>query len=230
MIFGLWWGHQAIRFIEDINREAGKNNVQIFAIPGNHENYEWWNAIVDHAPAKSHGWAYVASNVLLSPRVHDFNWGGKQFVVAGGAVSVDRDSREEYRRETGKRTWSPDEQLTTAEVDGLLTTPFARDDVVVDYLLTHDCSNRTPFGHRLKPDIDSMLHRQRIDRVLAGIKPNMHFHGHMHEKYDWDNPVYPDYDADTHWVETYGLECNRAVNSWGVLDLDTDEFTWGEEY
>jgi predicted phosphodiesterase len=228
--FGLWWGHDAIKYIEEINDSAKANNIQIFAIPGNHENYKWWNSIVENAPAHAHGWAYAASNVLLSPRVHDFYWGGRQFVVAGGAVSIDRQWREEYRRKKGKRIWSPDEQLTDEEVDKLLSLRFANDYMQVDYLLTHDCSDRTPWGGRLKPDIESLMHRKKIDKVLAGIKPNMHFHGHMHEKYDWMNPVYPDYGPDTHWVQTYGLECNNDLESWGILDLDSNEFTWASEF
>ena len=221
--FGLWWGLEGIEFIEEINAYAKANHVQLFALPGNHENYEWWNAIVEHAPAKAHGWAYAASHVLLSPRVHDFVWGGKQFVVAGGAVSIDKDYREQYRLAKGKRIWSPDEQLTDAEVDALLATRFGNG-ANVDYLLTHDCSDRTPFHSRLKPDIDSKIHRQRIDRVIDGIKPTAHFHGHMHTKYEWDNRVHAD--GESQWVTTFGLECNDDPWSAMVLDLKTGAVAW----
>lgn len=224
--FGYWWRYEGVRFLDDVNDVARANNVQIFAIPGNHECYDQWNAVVEGAQkahATSQGWAYARSNVLLSPRVHDFVWGSRQFVVAGGAVSIDKEWREEYRRKKGKRIWSPDEQLTDAEVDGLLATRFGNG-APVDYLLTHDCSNRTPFQNRLKPDIDSQIHRQRIDRVIDGIKPNMHFHGHMHEKYEWGNLVHAD--GDPHWVDTYGLECNDDQWSWLVLDLKENKVEW----
>src|SRR6478735_4062719 len=117
--FGLWWGYEALHYIDSINEYADRNNIQIFAIPGNHENYDWWNAAVQHAPAKSHGWAYLRTNVLLSPRVHEFRWGDRQFVVAGGAVSIDRDARLQYERVKGRRCFSPDEQLTDKEVESL---------------------------------------------------------------------------------------------------------------
>lgn len=223
--FGLWWGHEAIQFIETINDYAKANNVQIFALPGNHENYKWWNSVVENSPAKSKGWAYVATNVLLSPRVHDFVWGGRQFVVAGGAVSIDKAYRLEYQRHKGKQIWSPDEQLTDAEVDKLSQLRFAQDQPV-DYLLTHDCSNRTPWKNRLKPDIDSQVHRQRIDRVLQMMKPGMHFHGHMHEKYDWMNCV-GEQGGELVYTQTFGLECNSDLWSWGILDLTANEFKWG---
>lgn len=233
--FGLWWGFQGIEFINKINAYAAENNVQIFAIPGNHENYEWWNSIVKHSPATSKGWAYADTHVLLSPRVHDFTWGNKQFVVAGGAVSIDKEYREEYRRSTGKRIWSPDEQLTDEEISALFATRHANGSPV-DYLLTHDCSDHTPWKEMLKPDHDSVLHRRKIDEILKRIKPRFHFHGHMHTKYDWVNEYvygYSAFNADP-WegpsTQTYGLECNQDSNSWGILDLDTDEFKWADEF
>lgn len=221
--FGLWWGHDAIKYIDEINDYAKANNVQIFAIPGNHENYKWWNSVIEGAPATSKGWAYLRTHVLLSPRVHDFVWGKKQFLVAGGAVSIDKDYRLQYYRDTGKQIWSKDEQLTDAEVDSILATRFAAGSPV-DYLLTHDCSNMTPWKDRLKPDFDSQIHRQRIDKVLRAVKPNNHFHGHMHERYEWENRV----DGDK-YTSTFGLECNTDPDSWGLLDLETDEFTFASD-
>lgn len=174
--------------------------------------------------ATAHGWAYARTHLLLSPKVHDFRWGNKQFVVAGGAVSIDKEYRLEYERAKGKKVWSKNEQLTDAQVNQIKSLRFAHGKPV-DYLLTHDCSNRTPWENRLKPDIDSQIHRQRIDEVLGAVKPRFHFHGHMHERYDWQNRVGGD-----DWTQTYGLECNSDLWSWGVLDLKTDVFEWGHLY
>jgi len=223
--FGLWWGHDGVAFIDVIQDYLKKYNRQLFAIPGNHENYDWWNSAVDAAQksnATASGWCYLRTHVLLAPRTHVFKWWDKQFVVAGGAVSIDKDYRLEYERKTGKRAWSPNEQLTDAEVDDLLGKAAGKE---VDYLLTHDCSNLTPWKHRLKPDFESQMHRQRIDRVLRGIQPKVHFHGHMHERYDWQNLTGNDY-----WTQTYGLECNSDLDSWGILDVDTGEFKWATDY
>lgn len=221
--FGLWWGHEAIVYIDAINEYAKANNVQVFALPGNHENYKWWNSVIESAPATSHGWAYLRSHVLLSPRVQHFRWAGKNFVVAGGAVSIDKSYRLVYERETGKRCFSPDEQLTDSEVE---VTRKIGNNLKIDYLFTHDCSNRTPFYARLKPDIDSEFHRKKIDRVLMNTNPRFHFHGHMHTKYDWMNFV-GEKNGEAVYVQTYGLEEDIALFSWGVLDLSNDEFTWG---
>lgn len=233
--FGLWWGHEGVLFLDEINDYAKKNNVQIFAVPGNHECHELWDHMVkgaQEAGATSKGWAYVRSHVLLSPRVHEFRWGGKQFVVAGGAVSIDKAYRLEYYRHKGKKIWSPNEQLTDEEVETIRmwTRKGAMQGGIdkVDYLLTHDCSNKTPFYGRLKPDHDSEIHRQRIDSVLKITNPGMHFHGHMHTAYDWMNFV-GEKNGEAVYVQTYGLECNDDRDSAGVLDLETNEFKFAYE-
>lgn len=220
--FGLWWGHDGIEYLDYVNDAAKKVNRQIFAIPGNHENHEYWDALYKHGP-KSRGWAYVRTNLLIAPKVLDFVWGNKQFMVAGGAVSIDKEDRLEYERVKGKKVWSPNEELTDAHVNEILATRFANG-VKVDYLLTHDCSNATPWKHRLKADLDSQIHRQRIDKVLHAVKPSVHFHGHMHERYDWQNRVGGD-----NWTQTYGLECNRDNFSWGILDVGSGDFQWSSD-
>ena len=98
-----------------------------------------------------------------------------------------------------------------------------------DVLLTHDCPTYAPFKGRLKNDPDSHIHRQKIDRVVESTKAKVHFHGHMHDWYDYENP----------WGgKIYGLECNDDA-MWNVharfpegsggprnhLILDTDRTT-----
>lgn len=222
--FGLWWGFEGVKFLDDINARLKAANRQLFAIPGNHEHHDYWDALYKHGP-KSRGWAYARTHVLLAPKVLDFVWGGKQFVVAGGAVSIDKDYRLQYEHDTGKRIWSANEQLTDDQVEEILSSRFAGPSgVKVDYLLTHDCSDKTPWRSRLRPDFASQIHRQRIDRVLRGIQPANHFHGHMHQRYEWENLT-----GDDHWTATYGLECNRDVDSWGILDLSDDSFVFASD-
>lgn len=229
--FGLWWEYAGVSFIDEINEYARANNITIFALPGNHENMKWWNATLDTMPTGAKGFAYLRTNVLLAPRTHVFKWGGRSMAIAGGAVSTDREWRQGLergvdirydppRKVTPQKVWSEDEQLTDREVKRLLTEAIEP----VDILFTHDCSNNTPFRGRFKPDLDSQIHRQRIDEVLKGLTPRLHFHGHMHTKYEWENRVGGD-----NWTTTYGLECNDDYWSWGVLDLSDGSFSWPDE-
>ena len=245
--FGLW-SHFADgqRFLDTCQRVAEGNKLSIFAVGGNHENWDHWNWYCQNHPT-SHGLAYVRERVLLSPKAHSFKFGGKRFAVAGGAVSVDKEGRligerggvdrwsGRRIRGTGPRTlWWPNETFSEDDFEQYKLNHSSG----VDYLLTHDCSDYTEFEHRLKPDLDSKAHRQMMDRVLAVTRPKLHFHGHMHTKYDWANSwshgFYPgDTEAEGYFeTRTYGLQCNErdqygfTGDNWGVLDTETDEFAW----
>lgn len=212
--FGLWTHFRdGVTFLDDLNEACRQFGIKFYAVGGNHENWDHWEWFIENNPRDKYGFAHVRSHIMLAPRTHFWKWDDKQMAAAGGAVSVDKGWR---ILEQGKnRTlWWDNEELTDEHVEAL---PNQK----VDYLFTHDCSNRTPFKARLKPDADSQIHRQRIDRVLDKLKPNLHFHGHMHEKYDWVNRVGAD-----HWTQTYGLDRDGALWNHGVLDTQTDEFVW----
>lgn len=237
--FGLWThvanGHD---FLDEVQEAARINNLTVYAIGGNHENWDHWNWIVENMPTHK-GFAMVRRRILLAPKVHKWTWANKQFVGAGGAVSIDKQWRLEKERGTnaygestssgsGHRTlWWPDEELTDQDV-----IKFQKMGVKADYLFSHDCSNYTPFRGRLKPDPDSQRHRHRIDDVLRAVKPEIQIHGHMHTKYDWINGLvygtsaFDSSETTGHSTQTYGLECNSDYNSWGILDTETNEFSF----
>jgi Icc-related predicted phosphoesterase len=235
--FGLWT-HKAENheWLDEINEAARINNLSVFAVGGNHENWDHWNWIVENQ--KVNGWGMARRRVLLAPKTFKWKWGKKQFVGAGGAVSIDKQDRiraeqggqhydrtwgrmVDYGSPTGPKTlWWPNEELLDEDVDRIINWKLKD----VDYLITHDCSNYTPWGHRLKPDLDSQIHRQRIDRLLKDVQPKMHFHGHMHEKYDWVN----EYSGGG--ARTIGLAAFRSPYSYGVLDVESGEWFWPKEY
>lgn len=244
--FGLWThmagGHE---FLDEVNAAAEGNGLTVFAVGGNHENWDHWNWFVENMPTHK-GFGMVRRRILLAPKIHHFTMANRRFAIAGGAVSIDKGYRLErergyYDKYVGKRVpgtgsktlfW-PNEELTDKDVM-IIRTTFPKADI----LLTHDCSNYTSFRNRLKPDPDSERHRRRVDEVLRAVEPKVHFHGHMHEKYEWDNyqvhggSVFDDSD-DAVVTRTYGLEANpRAMSHhsvgdwWGVLDTDTLEFAF----
>lgn len=246
--FGLWTHFaDGQEFLDRVQATAESNNLTVFAIGGNHENWDHWNWFVENMPTHK-GFGMVRRRVLLAPKAHHFTLAGKQFVVAGGAVSIDKDSRLEResgqymdatgrirRNGTGPRTlWWPSEELTDQDV-----VKIQKEFPAADILLTHDCSNYTHFQGRLKPDPDSERHRHRIDEVIRAVKPVVHFHGHMHTKYVWDNALSHGDSAfrNEPWVgpvtKTYGLEANPNAmwdrptgDWWGILETDTFEFSF----
>ena len=249
--FGLWTHFaDGQLFLDEVNEAARINNLTVYAVGGNHENWDHWNWMVDNFPTAK-GFAMARRRVLLAPKSHSWKWANRTFVGAGGAVSVDKENRlisekggKHFNRDwgimvdggkgTGEKTlWWPNEQFTDEDLWDIKSMGTA------DYLITHDCSNYTPFGKRLKPDIDSQIHRQRIDKVIASVKPKMHFHGHMHEKYDWVNVqshgFWDESDAAVK-TRTIGLEAFQDFNSWGVLDIadgsdaTLDRWFWPSEF
>lgn len=253
-VVGDWglWTHLADgqEFLDRVQVTASANNLTVFAVGGNHENWDHWNWFVENMPTHK-GFGMVRRRVLLAPKAHEFRLAGKQFVVAGGAVSIDKHYRLEQERGqymdstgrirrsgSGPRTlWWPNEELTDKDVVKIQQT-FPKADI----LLTHDCSNHTQFKGRLKPDADSERHRRRIDDVIRAVEPKAHFHGHMHTKYEWDNTLsYGDSAFRTEpWdgpvTKTYGLEANpNAMHGhatgdwWGILETDTLEFAFRGE-
>lgn len=204
--FGMWPGLGGIQFLDDLNAMAREYNIDVYALIGNHDDHVQWQNWIDLSVKDGSGFTYVRDRVKIAPKVHFWKWGGKKnyrwFGIAGGAISIDRQWRTE-----GVSYWH-DEAFGERHLQSVLSYRGPR----VDYFLTHDCSNLTPWGFGLKADHDSMLNRERIDQALNHLKPRMHFHGHMHHKYDWDN----------NGVRTYGLECNRDHNSWVILDTGLD--------
>lgn len=226
--FGLWPGMGGIVFLDEVNRLANNHKVNIWALPGNHEDHDQWNWWMKKPNnVKLHGFVAVRSRVWLSPKVNFFKWEDKRFGIVGGAVSIDK----MFRREG--QSWWPNEVLSEKEQASV----FAYAGPKLDYLLTHDASDHTDWGFRLVPDPDSQAHRKVMDRVINHLEPKLHFHGHMHRKYDWVNTVshgmrntafgYNEEQWNGASTHTYGLDCDGELNSWGILDTADDSFVWG---
>jgi predicted phosphodiesterase len=248
--FGLWTHRlDGIQFLDVCQRVAEGNKLSIFAVPGNHENHNHWEAFTNMGLPTHKGATYVRERVLLFPKVHSFTMANKNFLVAGGAVSVDKQDRLKRER-GGEDPWMPGRRVsgsgprtlywpneTLTDEDEARAIALGKRNQP-DYFLTHDCSDHTLWDGRLKPDLDSKMHRQRIDRIIKATRPKMHFHGHMHTKYDWRNSVshgyWPGETAEEGYFETqtYGLQCNEEAqygftgDNWGVLDTETNEFAF----
>jgi predicted phosphodiesterase len=215
--FGLWSHMEdGVKFLDTVNEQLRRDGVKLYAVGGNHENWIHWNWHLNNSPKDDYGFAMVRTHIRLAPRTHIWRWGDKTFAMAAGGVSIDRDYRLSREKSIGSNMlWWEDEQLTDAEVDAF---PERK----VDFLFTHDCSNKTPFYNRLKPDYESQIHRQRIDKILSRCAPEFHFHGHMHTKYDWINMI--NSIVGVHYVQTYGLAHDGEYWNWGILNTENNTF------
>lgn len=216
--WGHWPGLGGIKFLDDCQSYAAKQGVTIYVLGGNHE---WWPDWLEkvHSPnalKDESGFVYIRSNILYAPKVLFWRWGGKQMGIAAGAVSIDK----QYRTE-GKDWW-PEEEFDEGSLNSVLKYKGPK----VDYWMTHDCSDHTSGQHNWLVHQKSKEGRQRIDTALAHLKPRHHFHGHMHNKYYWDNRAVHNGEFST---ITVGLECNSDYNSWVLVDTKTDSIYWPDD-
>lgn len=173
--FGIWdhtsWG---VEFLDRLSRASEEAGVQWVFVPGNHENYDRLEYYEASNYRTHEGFVKIRDNIFYTGKVHAWEWEGVMFKAVGGAYSIDKNSR------TPLESWWPQEQLTDHEFDKVVQIGKA------DVLLTHDCPTYAPFS-RLWPSPESHMHRQRIDEVVKYTQAGVHFHGHMHDWYDYEN-------------------------------------------
>jgi predicted phosphodiesterase len=208
--FGVTFGAtRPVRFIVNVSNLASRWGIPVYFIDGNHENFNVIGDWVDNLDYDENGHIPVATNLTYIPRGAVWEWDDKTFAAMGGAASIDRDWR------TEGHDYFKDELITTGDVYRLLNKVDVHGKRV-DYFFSHDCSDRTPWGFSLVPDSDSQRNRQVVDGILDYVKPRMHFHGHMHKHYEWDNKG----------TMTFGLNLEQERHSRGVLNVSTGEFEY----
>lgn len=217
--FGFWThepsGH---RFLDTINDDCRKYGVKIRALGGNHENWDHLEVLQRINPTDFHSHVYIRSHIRFIP--HGTTWvvDGKRFYAIGGAVSIDKMRRltTEAMERRPRSLWWDQEALTEDIVAGVESNPPKN----IDFMFTHDCPTNAPFNFRIKPDSESHAHRQFMDRIGKAVKPKLWFHGHMHEKYEYDFPMYEP------TTSVYGFECDGMYWSYGYLNIQLDRFSW----
>jgi DNA repair exonuclease SbcCD nuclease subunit len=203
--FGIWdHTEEGVRFLDTVNHRCRETGVKVYFIPGNHENYDRLDWYARENPREHDKFVYIRSHILYIPRGTSWQWGKTRFVGVGGAVSIDK----EYR--TFGESWWPQEQLTDDEVDSLRNRR-----IYGDVLVTHDSPSIAPFGHRTKNDIDSQIHRMRMNEVGKIVRPKFWFHGHYHT---W----MPDYTFrhDYGTARVFGLNCDGFNNTSIYFDTE----------
>lgn len=216
--WGHWPGLGGIEFLDECQAYAAEKGVAIYVLGGNHE---WWPDWLErmkspYSVKDENGFVYVRRNILYAPKVLFWKWGGKRMGIAAGAVSIDKQWRKEGV------DWWPEEEFDEDSLNSVLKYNGPK----IDYFFTHDCSDHTSGQHNWMPHEKSQQNRGRIDRALVHLKPDFHFHGHMHNKYYWDNRAV--YNGEFSTI-TVGLECNMEYNSWVLVDTKTDNIYWPED-
>jgi hypothetical protein len=212
--FGIWTRRQTNAYLDSLETVAERSTVDIYAIGGNHENYDDVEAFERHRD--DGGFVPLRQHVRWVPRGHRWTWDGVRFGGLGGAFSVD------WRTRMPGRTWWPyKEELHDEDVERLGEAPL-------DVLVTHEApagmEPPSPFKLARQTDERARLTRARILRAMRRAHPALVLHGHWHLR---QSMVVEDHDGHVFRIE--GLASDQEANgtSWGVLDLATLELRDG---
>lgn len=169
--FGYWPRFEEGRsFLSAVSARAVSAGVDVFFCDGNHEDHEFLphDSVLD--PHE------VAPGVNWVPRGTVLEWEGTRLLFFGGAVSVDRDSRQ-----TGW-TWFADEIPSEA------AWARAESAGTVDVVVAHDTVPGMPV--RGVPPLSipwssrrrATEHRRRLQALQETVTPALWVHGHWHQR------------------------------------------------
>lgn len=209
--FGIWPGAEGEEYLDILSRALVKRNVELYFVPGNHEDYNQIDEWCATLPQNEDGHIEVRPNLFYAGKVNAWTWEGKRFASVGGAVSIDK-----KRRKLNESWWK---QETLSSQEELAAINLGK----VDYLFTHDCPHIHPFVG-LKDDIESEIHRYTMTKIGRALQPKFWFHGHMH----WFNEYR--FDHRNGVAQVFGLDADSKASKWPelprhtrVLDTQTDE-------
>jgi hypothetical protein len=202
-----WWPNSS--FPDHIADLAANLNVRIWVTPGNHEEYP-----VMHTPRwLSDDPVNDSRSLIALKRGTRWFWCGRTWLSVGGAVSADQTQR------LLGRSWWPEEELTDAEVEKIISAGIA------SVLVTHDVGTVAsldlgpwPMGWGEVVRRRCVNHRKRMDWLASGVQPRYWLHGHYHQFYQQTvKMLHGD-------VKVTGLSLDGCKMNWGVLNVESMRF------
>jgi hypothetical protein len=209
--FGFWPRNpQGQEFL----RLAANSPIPLYWLPGNHEDWDRYEYVIDNYTYDEDGFAKYGS-MRISPKTHSWEWDGIKFGVLGGAYSVDRAMGKEGVR------WFPQEVPQYSDIDPLPDH--------VDVFLTHEAAlnlaqvfNWAPVPPAWEKGIDWDVSAQSQDVIRQAIlktDPQIHVHGHWHWQGSYQVP-----DTNTVSIALDRADGRSLIDS--SVILDTERRTW----
>lgn len=173
--------------------------MALYWVDGNHDDH----AAIAEAPLVD-GVHPITERIVHLPRGFRWTWHRRVWLAAGGAVSIDRNSR------IPTRSWWAEEVISDADVAACIAGGPA------DVVVAHDCPAGAPTVEalagdpvwNLPPDIeaDSAANRRRMRTIVDAVRPRVVYHGHYHVSYRERLPLTGGTD-----VEVVGLDLRWHV-------------------
>jgi hypothetical protein len=224
-----------------INKHLLENDMHLFVIPGNHENYNYVNDDtkfdIDEFGVRwiKTGSPDRESRIGLLPRGFKWVQHDKTFMALGGASSID------FTHRIKDKTWWEGENITESEADLIISELNGEH---VDVMFTHDAprdvmtlaawSAKSAEWWELSEIAYAETSRARLDRVFRCAQPKLLMHGHWHLFVDEDGTFDSNWESDGTWsdevVDVFdsriiGLNMDNTIDNVSVLDVDKLEVT-----
>lgn len=225
---GVWPGRGAAESWDRVEAALAANGQTMFVAPGNHEDYDQIDALVPRAD----GWLPFRDHILLAPRGHRSELGGRSVVWLGGAGSVDRGARiaddrianhvkSRYGSSSRQKTWWSQEEITDADVERTIAGGGA------DIMVCHDAPRpvktiedyvESAASGFSAIDVEyAAVSRGRLTEAVKEVAPQLLLHGHWHFNVD-DIFKVP---FQEHVVRIVGLHRQGHHGNLAVLDTAT---------
>lgn len=202
------------QYLSEVTGACIKNDIQLYIVPGNHENYDWMDENLVYG---DNGIASINEHVHVLERGFRAVLGDRTLVALGGAPSID------YPHRVMGRSWWPQEQISLEEAEAVAAGGHA------DIMLAHDSPN---MGTQEVIDIvNTPQHismwttkglnyaaegRKLMDIAYYGVLPKFFAHGHYHTYGTrYDDPTF-----------FASLHCDGFGYNTGILDLTDLSFSF----
>jgi len=186
-------------YLNALNAALEEWDMNLLFVDGNHDKQRTiWRYT---RPTRTDGLEsprMLRSRIWHLPRGYRWQWGEVKFLAMGGAYSVDRDFRLHGE-------WWPEEEITERNVNDALKLGET------DVLISHDCPRTVKIPNLEKTSVffpehaiwRAEVHRDRLLRLVVGVRPRLIVHGHYHR--------------------SYGLSTELGYGPISVIGLDCDE-------
>ena len=171
----LWHGDKYSDFsgklINTLNKWMKELNSILIVVPGNHENYKRIYSLPKISIDKSCKGKFreISPYIRYTERYGEYTFEGKEFLILGGARSIDKIYRHEGE-------WFPEETFSNEEKNKIIS--LIKDNEY-DYVLSHTCPDyivHQIFGTINYRDSNSEF----FDKVMNYISPKAWYFGHFH--------------------------------------------------
>jgi hypothetical protein len=209
--FGIWPGVEGRRYLDSVSAVLDLVGAQLWFIDGNHEDFpqlaKMASGTVPGGPVT------LRANVYHLPRGHRWQWHGRTWLACGGGVSLDKAGRAEGI------DWWPQEEITSEQETAVIAGGHA------DVMVCHDCPSGVAHTFPQPPSwwaaadlTRNDVHRERLQRIVAAVRPAHLIHGHLHRAYQrsCDFGYGP--------VQVTGLAADGSLRNFAVLDVES--MTW----